>query len=119
MAGSPAEIVSRQVVAYNSGDVEGFTACYGSDVSVIEQTTGRILASGTKELRRLYGNVIETSPDLKCSVAGRLILDKFVLDREIITGLPGGSEVHAVAIYEVEDGLIRRVWMIRDSAFFG
>ncbi|MHC4599737.1 MAG: nuclear transport factor 2 family protein [Planctomycetota bacterium] len=118
MENSPAEIVEKQVDAYNRGDVEGFTACYSDDVTVFDQTTGRVLASGMVELRRLYRNVIEKSPGLHCSVAGRLLLDRFVLDREILTGLPDGHEIHAVAIYEVVEGRIRRVWMIRESAFF-
>ena len=118
MGNSPAEVVERQVDAYNRGDVDGFTACYSTDVTVIDQTSGRVLASGTEELGRLYRNVIEKSPDLHCSVAGRLLLDRFVLDREILTGLPDGKELHAVAIYEVVEGRIRRVWMIRESSFF-
>ncbi|MHC4225636.1 MAG: amidohydrolase family protein, partial [Planctomycetota bacterium] len=60
---------------------------------------------------RLFGD----SPDLCCRLLGRVVQGRFVVDHEEVTGLRGGDKVHAVAIYEVAEGLIRRVWFLKQA----
>lgn len=42
----------------------------------------------------------------------RLVQGRFVIDEEITTGLPGKGPQKGIAIYEVKDGLISRVWFM-------
>jgi len=112
---TPADIVARQVDAYNRGDVMGFVACYAEDIVIHDLLKDRVTAAGKEELTHLYRHVLNSTRGLHCEVVGRLLADRFVIDREIVTGLPGDRELHAVAVYEVEKGLIHRVWMIRES----
>ncbi|MHC5079125.1 MAG: nuclear transport factor 2 family protein [Planctomycetota bacterium] len=113
MRKTPADIVARQVHAYNERDVDAFTACYSPDILITDLVHGKIIASGAGELRRLYTNVVEKTQTLHCDVVGRITYDRVVIDREIVTGLPGNRELHAVAIYEVVESAIRRVWLIK------
>jgi hypothetical protein len=41
------------------------------------------------------------------------VLGRFVIDHERIAGYADGNEAEAVVIYEVADGLIARVWVLR------
>ena len=43
----------------------------------------------------------------------RICHDRFVVDHEDVTGVPGRERVGAVAIYEVSEGLIVRAWFLR------
>jgi hypothetical protein len=43
----------------------------------------------------------------------RICHDRFVVDQEEVTGIPGFEVVRAVAIYEVVDGLIERAWFLK------
>ena len=50
-------------------------------------------------------------PDLHAEVGTRITCGPFAFDHEKVTRNGGRSEV--VAIYEVKDGLIHRVWFAR------
>lgn len=52
--------------------------------------------------------------DLHAHVHATMDLGPFAIDRETITGVPGGP-IEAIAIYEVRDGLIRSVRFIRQA----
>jgi hypothetical protein len=41
-----------------------------------------------------------------------MVLGNFVVDYEEVTGLPDVDVLHAIAIYEVNDGAIQKVWFI-------
>jgi hypothetical protein len=42
-------------------------------------------------------------------------IGKYVIDREIVsTEIPGRETIHAIAIYEIQDGLIDKVWFIKE-----
>jgi hypothetical protein len=103
-----AEIVDRQVEAYNDHDVEAFAACYDNDVVIID-SAGIELTRGQAQLREQYGRWFGANPALHAEVVSRIEIDAFVIDAELVTGTPDGT-MHAVAIYHVgETGLIDRV----------
>ncbi len=113
-APSPEEVVQGQVDAYNAKDVDRFLSFYSPDLVITELSTGRVIASGRDELRLLYTHVVSRTDDLRCQIVKRMALGKFVVDEERVFGLPAGTPVRALAIYEVADGLIVRVWMTRE-----
>ena len=47
---------------------------------------------------------------MQCRVAQRIVEGDFVIDQEVCTRGPGTAPVNAAAIYQVENGKIRRVW---------
>ena len=108
-------VVKSQLAAYNARDVEAFAATYHPEAVVTDLASGRVVCSGRDEMRRVYGEMFAKAPGLRCEVRTRIVLGSRVIDEERVTGAPGGRELHAVAIYEVEAGLIRRVWLVREG----
>lgn len=108
---SPANIVDRQVAAYNSHDLEAFAACYSDDVEMFRAPNAEPVVSGKTELKEFYGSNRFMAPALKAEVLNRIVLGNKVIDHERITGLPQGT-FEVVMAYEVREGLIQRTWSI-------
>lgn len=111
MATSSGDIVDRQIAAYNARDVDAFAACYADDI-VVEELDGPTLIEGIDDLRRIYGEFFDASPDLHADVRSRVVLGGTVIDEEEITGMNAPdtpSEMRAVVIYRVRNGKIARV----------
>jgi hypothetical protein len=108
-----ARAAQRQLEAYNARDVEAFLAAYAPDVEVFELPAGTRTLAGREAMRARYATLFEQSPALHCRLLARVAHGPFVVDHEEVRGLRGGPPVHAVAIYEVVSGLIRRVWFLR------
>ncbi|MGC2169165.1 MAG: nuclear transport factor 2 family protein [Acidimicrobiales bacterium] len=103
------DVVDQQVAAYNRRDVDAFVACYASDAKVV-QPDGSLLAAGREEIRAIYGELFEQSPDLRAEIKNRIEVGPIVMDEEFVTGLvlPGmPTEIHAAVAYRVADGLIQ------------
>lgn len=110
---SPVGVVQRQLEAYNAKDTDAFLATYTPDARLLDLASGAAIATGHAEMRERYGPYFARNPDLHCDIVNRITAGNCVIDREHITGLAGGGEKFAVAVYEVDDGLIRRVWFIK------
>jgi hypothetical protein len=103
------DAVQRQLEAYNARDVDAFVACYAQDV-VIEDADGGLQMSGRDQMRERYGELFESAPNLHAEVPCRIRVGSYVVDEERVSGHPRGGDVHAVAIYRLDDGgLIDRV----------
>ncbi len=108
-----AEVVQKQVDAYNSQDLDGFLATYADDAMITSAGTGQIVMNGKEAMRQRYGDMFRRFPKNRVQIAERKREgEKVVIDHEIITGRgperPDPWDVGWVR-YEVEDGLIRRV----------
>ena len=108
-----ATLAQRQLDAYNSGDIDAFAACYAEDVQVWDLHTGELQYRGRARLIERYGALFARCPDLHAELTGRLALTHTAVDQERVTGLIEGEVVHAIATYEVRDGLIIQVWFAR------
>lgn len=109
---SPEQVVQAQLDAYNSHDIDAFMATYAPDLKLYAHPD-RLTASGQEQVREQYGRLFANTPNLNARVATRIVQGSFVIDHEVVTGLPNGGEMRAVAIYEVRDGLIQNVWFLR------
>ena len=114
MPGDPpadaAGLAQRQLDAYNAHDVEAFAACYAEDVRGERMPGGEVVAEGRGALRALYGDLFRREPGRRAELLSRMACGRFAVDLERVTSAPGAEPRIAVAIYEVEGGLIRRVW---------
>ena len=109
---SPISVVQRQVEAYNARDIDAFLSFYASDAVLARHPGGEVIATGSDEMREIYGKLFAESPDLDCNVVKRIALGDMVVDHELVRGHRGRPVVYAVAIYEVKEGLIQRVWFL-------
>jgi hypothetical protein len=111
---SPTEVpVQAQLEAYNAQDVERFVACYTEDVEAFELPAATLLFASRAAMRTKYAALFAAHPNQHCRLLSRAVEGAFVVDHEEITGRADGKTAHVLAIYQVADGLIRRVWFAR------
>ena len=107
-------LVQNQLEAYNQHNLEKFCECYHQEVTVLRLLVGKTVCRGLDAFRGVYSKLFETSPNLRCEIVSRVVLDGAVVDEEVITGainFPTG--LHAVVVYGFRDQLIDRVWLAR------
>lgn len=106
-----AAVVDRQNAAYNRHDIEAFLATYADSVSV-EQLGDTLPVVGKPKLRESTQAWFAEAPGARTEVVERMVLGPFVVDRQRVTVGSGEQPLDAIGIYEVREGLIRRVWSI-------
>lgn len=107
---SPEALVQRQLEAYNAHDLEAFAATYADDVEIFDLPGAAARQKGKADLRTRYGALFQRLPQLRCHAAYRIVEGPFVIDQEVCRQTPQARPVRATAIYQVENGRIRRVW---------
>lgn len=116
MAQSPETIVQQQLDFYNSRNIRGFMSLFSDDAVLLNQSDGKVLATGKDEVRKLYSGLFKKSPNLNSQLDNRMVLGNTVIDHERITGRLGNSEViELIVIYEVKKEKIFRVTVIRSE----
>ena len=101
-------VVERQLIAYNAHDLDAFVATYADDVELFRLPSAEPMTQGIAALEEQYGRLFEeVKPN--CRRLSRLVEGSFVTDQEFCRF--GDEElVRAIAIYQVENEKIRRVW---------
>jgi hypothetical protein len=110
---TPRDIANAQLVAYNARDLAAFMALFADDAWLEDLPTGQRRATGKVAITEIYRARFGDNPRLYCVVHATMDLGDFAIDHETVTGLAGGSEINAIAIYEVRDSLIQSVRFIR------
>ena len=105
--------VQEQLLAYNTGDVSRFMACYALHC-IVEDGAGNRLLTGHAEMRPRYEALFAASPNLHCELVHRSRIGSYVIDEERITGRVPAMH-HAIVIYRVRDGLIEHVRFLRET----
>ncbi len=109
----PQVVAQAQLDAYNARDIDAFLAPYDPEIVLACLPGDDPFARGHDQMRALYGKKFAEAPDLHCRLVNRICHDRFVVDQEELTGVPGAELIRAVAIYEVVDGLILRAWFLK------
>jgi hypothetical protein len=83
---------------------------YSPTIQIMEFPSGKVLESGHDQIRANFLRYFtERAPH--ANIAKRIIRGNFIIDHEVGSDKAEPSW-EAVAIYEVIDGLIQRVWFI-------
>lgn len=103
-----AQLIQRQLDAYNAKDIDALLAAYAPDAQHFE-IHGALLGTGHEELRERFLVRFE-EPDLYATLLQRIVSGNFVVDHEIITrNFPEGKgSIELLCVYEIVDGLIQR-----------
>jgi hypothetical protein len=109
---TPSELAQMQLNAYNARALDAFLEVYSPDVEIFSFPNTPIY-KGIEQMRSVYGELFRLSDGLHCRLVNRVTYKNTVIDREIVKGVPRQKTIEAVAIYEIEDGLIRKVWFIQ------
>ena len=114
MIRSPETVVQRQLDAYNARDLEAYLAVFAEDAQAFELGNPEPTMHGKAAIRARYADLFARSPNLHAKLINRVAYARAVVDHERIEGRMGAAQVYEmIAIYEVEDGLIRRFHAVR------
>jgi putative hydrolase of HD superfamily len=106
MSEDPAEVVLRQLDAYNAHDMDAWLATYAPDARQYEYPD-KLLAQGHDAIReRMIQRFQE--PNLRAHLQSRIVIGSTVIDHEHVarTFPEGPGTVEMVAIYQVAAGRI-------------
>ena len=109
---SPTEVVQRQLDAYNAHDLAAFLDTYAESAELTRVGKAEAPVKGKAAISELYASRVFNIPGHRAELVGRLAFGNKVVDHERVFGL-APEAFEALAVYEVSDGLIQRVW------FFG
>jgi len=84
---------------------------YSPEIEIINLEDNSIMLKGHNELRKKYTERFEVCK-VHADIKNRIVIGNKVIDHEYVTGLKKNEAVKAVAIYEVENDLIIRVWFL-------
>ena len=62
-------------------------------------------------LKKQYAPFFKSTPDLNAEIVNRIVIGNKVIDKEKV--LVNGKTIYAIAIYEIQNGLISRVTFIQ------
>jgi len=105
-------LAQKQLDAYNKQDLEAFLSVYSEDVLIMEFPGDTITTRGIDEMRARYGKLFEAHPNNHAELLSRIVHGNKVIDHELVTGRADGSEKKAVAIYEIKNDKIAKVWFL-------
>jgi uncharacterized protein (TIGR02246 family) len=108
-----ADLVQRQLDAYNAQDLEAFCACFAADC-VLAELNGAVTQQGMAAIRQRYKTLFDTYPENRAALVNRVVVGDVVIDHEDIVRSPS-ERINAAAIYTVKNGLIARVDFVRAS----
>lgn len=106
--------VQEQLDAYNAHDLRRFLSVYADDVVVFRMPASEPALSGKQAFSDFYEKNRFNNPQLHAHLVSRMAFGNKVIDHERIDGLPG-SPLEAAAVYEINDGLIQKVWFYYGS----
>jgi len=107
---SPELIVQKQLDAYNKRDISGFLATYSSELTIMNFPETMTYRDKTS-MGASYAKFFESTPDLHAEIKNRIVIGNKVIDEEFVT--MNGQSFSAIAIYQIENGLISKVTFIR------
>ncbi|KZE75263.1 MULTISPECIES: nuclear transport factor 2 family protein [Paenibacillus] len=105
-------VVQRQLQAYNDKNIDLFMECYSEDVKIYD-FPNTLAIEGQEAMRERYHKLFESYPNMLATVDKRIFHGKYVIDHEEITGRLEGAIIEAVAMYEIKDDLITKVWFLK------
>jgi len=109
---SAADIVQRQVNAYNFHDAQVFGETYAAGARV--RRDGKTIATSRQEISAIYAKRFAQNPGLHVEIISREFHGSTIVDREHVTGL-GEQPLDATITYVVKDGLIAEAEIVTVS----
>lgn len=110
-----AELVQRQLDAYNNQDIELFLDCYADDAQ-LSGLNGDVTHAGIDAIRVRHAALFSEFPQNRATLVNRIDLGTTVIDHEAVERAPGSDRFDVAAIYSIRDGKIARVDFARAGA---
>lgn len=110
---SPEQLAQLQLDAYNAKKIDEFVAQYDDNIIVMDFPTNNITLEGKAAFTERYKKLFEENPQLHAELKNRTVMGNHIIDHEYLTGRANGTTGEAIAIYEVNDTHIVKVWFIK------
>lgn len=107
---SPEAVVQRQLNAYNARNLDAFIDTYSDDVELYD-FPATLRTKGKEAMRKRYEGLFKEVFNLHAEIESRMVMENKIIDKEKVR--VGNRYIHAVAVYEVEKGKIRKVTFIK------
>lgn len=105
------EIVEKQLEYYNENDLDNFVLCFSEDIEVYNFGSNELRYKGRDEMKKRYKKGFEVDKTY-AHLENRIVIGNRVIDHERVSKVTSDSIKYAVAIYEVEDNIIKKVWFM-------
>lgn len=107
----PEKLVQQQLIAYNARNIDAFLEPYSDDVELY-MFPNQLIGKGKDFMKKDYAEMFKNTPNLHCDIKNRTILGNTVIDHEIVSGF-GPNHLEAIAIYEIKNDKIAKVYFIQ------
>lgn len=111
---SPGEVVERYLAAYNNHDVAAMLALAHPDIQwlSIEGHRVRVETEGAEALGKALRDYFDVVPSARSTIDSKMVSGNRVSVRERVhwESAAGPKAQAALSVYEIDDGLVRRVW---------
>ena len=112
MSLSPEEIVQRSLETFNDHDLDAFLPLFAEDVVILDLRDGHEILRGMEAFRDRYARAFAEDPEIHADLLGRIVMGRLVVDHESLRRAPDRPAEQALVIYEVDGGLITRMWFV-------
>lgn len=109
---TPEQVVQKQLEYYNAHDIEGFLSTYSPDIKIYNLPGITPILEGHAAMRERY-TLRFSNPNLHVTIKSRMVNGNFVVDFEAVSGIEEGKVSEVIAVYEVQNELIKNVWFLR------
>jgi imidazolonepropionase-like amidohydrolase len=107
---TPVALVTRQVNAYNTGNIDAFLEPYSDDIELYTYPD-KLIYKGKDNMRKDYAQMFKELPNLHCEIKERIIQGNIIIDKESISGI-AKTKIEGTAIYHIENNKIKKVFFI-------
>lgn len=111
----PEFFIDNLVVQYNNRNARGFADLFSLNTRVYEHP-GILTQQGREEIYEYYEKLFHEFPENQTKVLHRIVIDNKVIDHEEVRRSPSATPFHVLAIYEMENGFIKRLDFIRNQS---
>jgi hypothetical protein len=106
------QLAQAQLEAYNKHDIEAFLLSYADSVEIYS-FPNNLQYKGKDMMRKSYGGMFTTTPDLFCTLKNRIAVGNTIIDQESVVFQKDKPTIECMAIYTIEKGKIAKVHFIR------
>jgi uncharacterized protein (TIGR02246 family) len=106
------DVIDKLVEAYNSRNARAFADLF-DEKAIAYEHPNQISQNGREEIYKRYVDVFAQFPQNHSEILYRVIIKNRVIDHELVSRSPQGEPFQVIAIYEIENGLIKRFDIVR------
>ncbi|MDM5224664.1 nuclear transport factor 2 family protein [Cytobacillus sp. NJ13] len=106
-------LAQQQLDAYNQQNIDEFLGAYSDDVTVMTFPGDEVIYRGKEKMRERYSQLFKNNPNQHAELISRMVKGNIVIDNEYVTGRANGQSIYAIAMYEIKEDKIQKVWFVK------